>query len=90
MNNREQYETFCQLYEIDQVDLVEELYEIDTLISFLPSQPSEADKKNLQKLVGTTQESGYWDYQRSNNTLELIMQWRESTQNFGENSFLKF
>lgn len=88
MNKRKEYETFCQLYGIKDIDLVERLYDIYELLSFLPSKPSEKEKRALQKLIGITQDSGYLDYQSSNNTFELIMQWREETENFGENHFL--
>jgi len=60
-------------------------YDIYELTAFLPPNPSDKEKEILQKLIGTTSPSGYLDYQKSNNTFELIMQWREMSDNLGNN-----
>ncbi|QHT68240.1 hypothetical protein GXP67_17130 [Rhodocytophaga rosea] len=73
---------FCQAYEIEEVELLGRLYEIDELILFLPPQPTVEEKKILQALLGLQGETyGYMDWVKSNNTFELIMQWREQTEN---------
>jgi hypothetical protein len=73
---------FCQLYGIQDMDSLDRLYEIDELILFLPPYPSDTEKKILQELLGLQGETyGYMDWIKSNNTFELIMQWREQTGN---------
>ena len=78
-----QYKAFCELYEIEDLESFVRLYDIFELVSFMPANPTTEEKKVLNELVGTRTESGYMDYQRSNNTFELIMQWQERTGNFG-------
>jgi hypothetical protein len=75
------YVNFCQRYGISDVENFVKLYDIYELTAFMPPYPTEKEKKVLQELVGVQTESGYMDYQRSNNTFELIMQWREKTEN---------
>jgi hypothetical protein len=74
--------SFLQNYAIADVEALEKLYELDELILFLPMQPTDKEKQALQMLIGTIGETyGYMDYVKSNNTFELIMQWRETTGN---------
>jgi hypothetical protein len=80
-----QLATFCQRYEIEQVEKVADLYEIDELLAFLPTYPTDSEKKALQALLGVVWIDsfyGYLDWQKSTNTFELIMQWREKTGNY--------
>ncbi|MCC5943868.1 MAG: hypothetical protein JJT94_02965 [Bernardetiaceae bacterium] len=82
----EQCQRFCEVYGIDKPEELLRLYEVDELMCFMPATPSEAEKKALQELVGLRWDDpyyGYMDYHKSNNTFELIMQWREKTQNWG-------
>lgn len=73
---------FYQTYEIQDAELFSSLYDIDELILFLPSQPTQAEKKALQQISGVQGVTyGYIDWIKSNNTFELIMQWRERTGN---------
>ncbi len=54
----------------------------DDDILFFPPKPTEKEKAALQRLIGVKGETyGYMDYVKSNNTFELIMQWREATDN---------
>lgn len=78
----ERYKAFCHLYGIADWELCTKLYEIDELICFMPPHPTEQEREALASLIGTTCESGYWDYYKSNNTFELIMQWQEKTGQF--------
>lgn len=73
---------FCKKYGIENAQEIEALYEIAELTAFMPAQPSLEEQKALQDLIGVRGESGYLDYAKSNNTFELIMQWRERTGNF--------
>jgi hypothetical protein len=77
----DKYEAFCRIYGIEDILTVVKLYDIFELVSFFPPKPTEHEKKVLQSLIGIQAESGYMDYQRSNNTFELIMQWQEQTDN---------
>ena len=79
-----EYRTFAEIWEIDDLESLVKLYDIYELYTFLPENPSGKEKKILQSLIGITTPSGYMDYQKSNNTFELIMQWREKTDNLGE------
>jgi hypothetical protein len=73
---------FCKAYEIQDMESLDRLYEIDELILFLPPQPTDSEKRILQELIGLQGETyGYMDWVKSNNTFELIMQWREQTGN---------
>ncbi len=73
---------FCQRYDIKQVELFEHLYEIDEILLFLPSHPTEPEKEALQSLIGIEGvTSGFIYYVKSNNTFELIVQWKEKTGN---------
>jgi hypothetical protein len=73
---------FCEAYGIVDTRLFNQLYEIDEVILFMPLQPSPREKEALQSLLGVQGETyGYMDYVKSNNTFELIMQWRELTGN---------
>jgi len=79
MQNSEKYNAFAQAYKLEQehIKAIQEKYEIDELLSFLPAKPNASESQSLKNLIGVTTESGYLDYQKSNNTFELIMQWRE-------------
>lgn len=79
----DKYQAFCELYEIEDWQRMVKLYDIFELISFLPPNPTEKEKTALQNAIGAEAESGYLDYKRSNNTFELIMQWQEATENWG-------
>jgi len=73
---------FCEAYGIADLALFSKLYEMDEVILFIPRHPSPREKEALQSLVGVQGETyGYMDYVKSNNTFELIMQWRERTGN---------
>jgi hypothetical protein len=74
---------FCQSYGIKNAEQFDMLYEIDEVVLFLPPQPTETEKEALMEVVGAQSVTyGYMDYQKSNNTFELIMQWREKTGNW--------
>jgi hypothetical protein len=80
MNNT--HVQFCQTYGIPDMESLDRLYDIDELILFLPPQPTDSEKRVFQELVGLQGETyGYMDWVKSNNTFELIMQWREKTSN---------
>lgn len=81
-----QYRNFCEAYGIEQFEVMVALYDIDELSAHLPHQPSEAQQKALQEVIGTTGVPGYMDYIKSNNTFELIMRWQEKLQNFEANA----
>jgi hypothetical protein len=69
---------FCAAYGITDITTFDKLYEVEEIVLFLPSEPTEVEKKTLQELVGLTGTTyGYMDYVKSNNTFELIMQWKE-------------
>ena len=75
---------FFSQYGITDMAAFEKLYEVDEMMLFLPPQPTPSEKEILLGLIGTLGETyGYMDYVKSNNTFELIMQWREATGNFG-------
>ncbi len=75
---------FCQSYGIKDADWFDGLYEIDEIVLFLPPEPTETEKAALLDVIGAQGVTyGYVDYQKSNNTFELIMQWREKTGNWG-------
>lgn len=78
------YALFCQRWNIDDVQKVEQLYHLEDLKSFLPDEPTEKDKIALNSVLGASFDNfyGYMDYQKSTNTFELIMQWREKTGKF--------
>ncbi|MDX2305333.1 MAG: hypothetical protein NW226_21160 [Microscillaceae bacterium] len=78
MNN---LEDFCKQYEISEPEQILRLYELEELLLFLPANPTEEEKLAFQELLGAQSESGYLDYAKSNNTFELLMQWREKTGN---------
>lgn len=78
----EQYRAFAALYEVEKFDELVNLYNVYDLTCFLPASPTAEDKQILNQLIGVTAESGYMDYQRSNNTFELIMQWQERRGNY--------
>lgn len=75
------YEQFAASYGIQDLETLVRLYEIDDLEAFLPVHPAESEKMALQALIGVEGEEGYMDYQKSNHTFELIMQWQEQTGN---------
>ncbi len=73
---------FCKAYGIDDPASIARLYEWDEIILFLPPYPTEFEKRAFHQLLGVQGETyGYMDYVKSNNTFELIMQWREQTGN---------
>ncbi len=72
---------FCEAYGIQDSSQLEKLYEVKELMAFLPANPSPSEQEALRELIGVTSVSGYLDYVKSNNTFELIMQWREKTGN---------
>lgn len=74
-------EVFYQVYEINDPQKIESLYEINELLIFLPPKPTTHEKQVFHELIGVKGESGYLDYDKSNNTFELLMQWREKTNN---------
>ena len=78
MNN---LEDFCRVYDIKDAQKIESLYEIGELLIFMPPNPTAFEKQVFQKLIGVQGEVGYLDYNKSNNTFELLMQWREQTNN---------
>jgi|GEM_PF-1962251 len=74
--------TFCRIYGITDVVQFNDLYEIDEIVLFLPPNPTESEKTALQELAGVQGITyGFMDYIKSNHTFELIMQWREKTDN---------
>jgi hypothetical protein len=75
----DRYRAFAAIYDIQELERLVELYEIDDLFAFLPSMPTAEEKQALRELIGVTGVPGYMDFRKSNNTFELIMQWRERT-----------
>jgi len=75
------YALFCKRWNIDDVKKVEDMYHLEDLKAFLPDEPTEKDKIALNSVLGASFDNfyGYMDYQKSTNTFELIMQWREKT-----------
>ncbi|GAB4347023.1 MAG: hypothetical protein OHK0038_27070 [Flammeovirgaceae bacterium] len=82
IHHLDKYLFFCELYGIEDVEQFVKLYEIDELLCFMPSTPNEQERKALQELVGVESPMGYMDYNRTNNTFELIMQWQEKLNHF--------
>ncbi len=69
---------FCTAYGITDMAAFDKLYEVEEIVLFLPAEPTEAEKEALQGLIGLEGVTyGYMDYVKSNNTFELIMQWKE-------------
>ena len=79
------YKEFSEKWGGLDMEKLVEYYDIYELTAFLPPNPSDKEKEVLQKLIGITSPSGYLDYQKSNNTFELIMLWREKSGNLGNN-----
>lgn len=79
-----QYRAFAELYEVEKFDQLVALYNVYELTCFMPANPTAAEKQIFNNLIGVTTESGYMDYQRSNNTFELIMQWQEKCGRFDD------
>lgn len=75
------YEAFAKTWGLKDLRTLVALYDIDELLSFLPPEPNSMEKGALQEIMGATTPSAYMDYQKSNNTFELIMQWQELTNN---------
>jgi hypothetical protein len=74
---------FCTTYGITDVATFDKLYEVEEIALFLPPHPTDAEKKALQELIGINGVTyGYMDYVKSNNTFELIMQWKEKLSCF--------
>lgn len=82
----ELYKKFAEEWELTDLETFVQYYDVHELSSFLPINPTNNEKEILKSLIGVTTPSGYMDYQKSNNTFELIMQWREKTDNLGENN----
>lgn len=80
-NNTNDYTLFCKKWNIEDIKKVEQLYHLEDLKTFLPQEPTEKDKAVLNSVLGASFDNfyGYMDYQKSTNTFELIMQWREKT-----------
>ena len=54
---------FCQAYGITDTTTFERLYETEEIVLFLPPDPTEAEKKALQELVGVEGVTyGFMDY----------------------------
>ncbi len=69
---------FCTAYGITDTATFDKLYEVEEVVLFLPPNPTEKEKKALQELIGLKGVTyGYMDYVKSNNTFELIMQWKD-------------
>lgn len=81
------YQFFCELYEIPFTEEFVRLYEIEELMAFLPPNPTQEQKTVFKNLIGVESESIYVDYQKSTNTFELLMQWQEQTNSFGDSFF---
>ncbi|HAI76529.1 MAG TPA: hypothetical protein DCM08_09805 [Microscillaceae bacterium] len=75
----ETQQAFCESYQIGNIALLQQLYEIDELVLFMPPRPTAEQVAVFNQLLGAQADSGYLDYTRSTNTFELIMQWREQT-----------
>ena len=71
------YQTFCRLYAVDDFQKFVSLYDVDELMSLLPTNPSNFQKFILNNLVGTTGLEGFMGYEKSNNTFELVQKWQE-------------
>lgn len=77
-NDYSNYRTFARLYGITQLDVLVTLYEVETLLQFLPLNPSPKEKSLLNGLIGVKDDLSYTDYERSNNTFELIRRFQEA------------
>jgi hypothetical protein len=80
----ERYETFAEEYAIpkEKFETFVGLYEIDDLQSFLPPKPTGKQRQVLNELIGVKGVQGYMDYEKSQHTFELIMQWQEQMASF--------
>lgn len=77
-NDYSNYRTFAKLYGITKLDVLVSLYEVETLLQFLPLKPSPKEKTLLNSLLGVKDDYSYTDYERSNNTFELIRRFQEA------------
>ncbi len=74
---------FCTAYGITDTATFDKLYEVEEVVLFLPPNPTEEEKIALQELIGLKGVTyGYMDYVKSNNTFELIMQWKDKLANY--------
>jgi hypothetical protein len=74
---------FYEAYGITDIIAFTRLYEVEELVLFLPPAPTDPEKQALQELIGVQGVTyGYMDYVKSNNTFELIMQWKEKLNYF--------
>ncbi len=73
---------FCKKWSIDDVKKILQVYHLEELKEFLPKQPNEKDKIILNSILEKSFDNfyGYMDYQKSKNTFELIMKWREKNK----------
>lgn len=77
------YRTFCRLYGIDDLPTASRfqkfvsLYDVDELMSLLPTEPTLFQKITLNNLIGIKGLEGFMGYEKSNNTFELIQRWQE-------------
>ncbi len=73
------HDIFIKNYALTELEqkTIENLYELNEIILFLPKNPTTSQVQSFKKILGVQIGSGYLDYQKSNNTFELIMQWRE-------------
>ena len=70
--------SFATTYGITDIATFDKLYEVEELALFLPANPTEVEKQALQELIGIQGLTyGFMDYVKSNNSFELIMQWKE-------------
>ncbi|MDO1451450.1 hypothetical protein Q0590_34570 [Rhodocytophaga aerolata] len=70
--------SFCATYGIKDIATFDKLYEVEEMVLFLPANPTEVEKQALQELIGIKGLTyGFMDYVKSNNSFELIMQWKE-------------
>ena len=73
------YQTFSRLYQIKHFDLFVSLYDIDELLNFMPTNPNSMQKHVLNELIGVRGAAAYLDYEKSNNTFELITRFQQKT-----------
>lgn len=73
------YQTFAKLYSVKNIDLLMQLYDVDELMKLMPLNPSIKQKRAFNDLLGVRGASGYLDYQKSNNTFEIVTRWLEKT-----------
>ena len=71
------YRTFCRLYGVDDFQKCVALYDVDELMSLLPTNPTIFQKFTLNSLIGIKALEGFMGYEKSNNTFELIQRWQE-------------